>query len=263
MTELLSMNLSTNFKRRTLVAFEICMVLLLLSGIFAWNNARLSSVSIQGAEQAHQLTRALENLRSNLDKAENRQWAFFLTQEPSLIKQRDVILQEITQGRENLQALVKAKASMRADIDNIDSIVEQRINTLIDSEKTFSAAGFGAAAPKFNKGIELATDIRRLVLGLERQIQDDLHQQQSDELARLTQIALIIISLLTLTALLSAWIQRSIHQRLVEEYSLHEQKLPLLKNGALQDAIFNSINFSSIATDAQGVIQIFNVGAER
>jgi len=37
----------------------------------------------------------------------------------------------------------------------------------------------------------------------------------------------------------------------------------LLKTGALQDAIFNSANFSSIATDAQGVIQIFNVGAER
>jgi PAS domain S-box-containing protein len=37
----------------------------------------------------------------------------------------------------------------------------------------------------------------------------------------------------------------------------------LLKAGALQDAIFNSANFSSIATDAQGVIQIFNLGAER
>jgi PAS domain S-box-containing protein len=36
-----------------------------------------------------------------------------------------------------------------------------------------------------------------------------------------------------------------------------------LKTGALQDAIFNSANFSSIATDAKGVIQIFNVGAER
>jgi two-component system sensor histidine kinase/response regulator len=33
--------------------------------------------------------------------------------------------------------------------------------------------------------------------------------------------------------------------------------------GALQNAIFNSANFSSIATDAKGVIQIFNVGAER
>src|SRR5438270_8986120 len=37
----------------------------------------------------------------------------------------------------------------------------------------------------------------------------------------------------------------------------------LLKAGALQSAIFNSENFSSIATDEKGVIQIFNVGAER
>jgi PAS domain-containing protein len=40
------------------------------------------------------------------------------------------------------------------------------------------------------------------------------------------------------------------------EKALHEA-------GALQRAIFNSASFSSIATDAQGVIQIFNVGAER
>src|SRR4029079_11175428 len=37
----------------------------------------------------------------------------------------------------------------------------------------------------------------------------------------------------------------------------------LLEAGALQSAIFNSANFSSIATDEKGVIQIFNVGAER
>jgi len=37
----------------------------------------------------------------------------------------------------------------------------------------------------------------------------------------------------------------------------------LRKAGALQSAIFSSPNFSCIATDAQGVIQIFNVGAER
>src|SRR6476660_796637 len=37
----------------------------------------------------------------------------------------------------------------------------------------------------------------------------------------------------------------------------------LLKAGALQNAIFNSENFSSIATDEKGVIQLFNVGAER
>ena len=37
----------------------------------------------------------------------------------------------------------------------------------------------------------------------------------------------------------------------------------LLKTEALQNAILTSANFSSIATDAKGVIQIFNVGAER
>jgi signal transduction histidine kinase len=37
----------------------------------------------------------------------------------------------------------------------------------------------------------------------------------------------------------------------------------LLKTGALQNAILNSANFSSIATDEEGVIQIFNIGARR
>ncbi|HBA72431.1 MAG TPA: hypothetical protein DCZ63_09685, partial [Geobacter sp.] len=55
------------------------------------------------------------------------------------------------------------------------------------------------------------------------------------------------------------WVQGTVHdisaRRAAEE--------ALLKEGALQAAIFNSANFSSIATDAKGVIQIFNVGAER
>jgi len=40
------------------------------------------------------------------------------------------------------------------------------------------------------------------------------------------------------------------------------RKKALLKTGALQNAIFNSADFSSIATDEKGVIQLFNVGAE-
>ncbi len=42
-----------------------------------------------------------------------------------------------------------------------------------------------------------------------------------------------------------------------------QRQQTLLKTGALQTAILNSANFSSIATDERGVIQIFNVGAER
>src|SRR5438876_11417838 len=42
-----------------------------------------------------------------------------------------------------------------------------------------------------------------------------------------------------------------------------QRQAALLKTGALQNAILKSANFSSIATDEKGVIQIFNVGAER
>ncbi|MDD2583021.1 MAG: ATP-binding protein [Desulfuromonadaceae bacterium] len=50
----------------------------------------------------------------------------------------------------------------------------------------------------------------------------------------------------------------------MEDITMRKQaEEAMLQAGALQNAIFNSANFSSIATDARGVIQIFNVGAER
>ena len=42
-----------------------------------------------------------------------------------------------------------------------------------------------------------------------------------------------------------------------------QRQRDLLKTGALQDAILESASYFCIATDEQGVIQIFNVGAER
>jgi PAS domain S-box-containing protein len=42
-----------------------------------------------------------------------------------------------------------------------------------------------------------------------------------------------------------------------------QRKQALLKTGALQAAILNSANFSIIATDEKGIIQLFNIGAER
>ena len=74
-------------------------------------------------------------------------------------------------------------------------------------------------------------------------------------------IKMSIILLLIFLALLFVRVQGAISTRTALARALQEG--PLLKAGALQAAIFNSANFSSIATDAQGVIQIFNVGAER
>jgi PAS domain S-box-containing protein len=48
---------------------------------------------------------------------------------------------------------------------------------------------------------------------------------------------------------------------LSQAYERHQERL--LKTGALQNAILTSANFSIIATDEKGIIQLFNIGAER
>jgi PAS domain S-box-containing protein len=63
-------------------------------------------------------------------------------------------------------------------------------------------------------------------------------------------------------SVLSAALHRA---RCLADIATHDlqARVALVKAEVLQRAIFNSANFSSIATDAKGVIQIFNVGAER
>jgi PAS domain S-box-containing protein len=81
----------------------------------------------------------------------------------------------------------------------------------------------------------------------------------SEGAVNLIKASIILLSIFL--TLLFFRVQAAISARNEIERALHEG--PMLKAGALQDAIFNSANFSSIATDSQGVIQIFNVGAER
>lgn len=72
-----------------------------------------------------------------------------------------------------------------------------------------------------------------------------------------------IVVLLASLMVLYGRILSAMRRRVALELALKEAQLPLLKAGVLQNAILNSANFSAIATDAQGVIQIFNVGSEK
>ncbi|MDB5756456.1 MAG: Hybrid sensor histidine kinase/response regulator, partial [Massilia sp.] len=82
---------------------------------------------------------------------------------------------------------------------------------------------------------------------------------ESPGAVNLIKASVILLSLFL--AMLFVKVQRAIRLRSVQHQAMLEE--PLLRSSALQNAIFNSANFSSIATDAAGVIQIFNVGAER
>jgi len=81
---------------------------------------------------------------------------------------------------------------------------------------------------------------------------DWLHQGYNGELISV-EVTLTAINIMNEPLLHVAWRNNTDKELLVSQ---------LKKASALQDAIFNSRNFSSIATDVNGVIQIFNVGAE-
>ena len=61
----------------------------------------------------------------------------------------------------------------------------------------------------------------------------------------------------------NALLKSDLPLNIIEGFTERRRQAIPHKTGALQTAIFNSAHFSCIATDANGVIQIFNVGAER
>jgi len=76
-------------------------------------------------------------------------------------------------------------------------------------------------------------------------------------------MSVAIASLVFFLGLSHGMVRKALRNHMAVEAAMSKVQQPLLKAGTLQNAIFNSANFSSIATDALGVIQIFNVGAER
>ncbi|PKO94362.1 MAG: hybrid sensor histidine kinase/response regulator [Betaproteobacteria bacterium HGW-Betaproteobacteria-10] len=75
-------------------------------------------------------------------------------------------------------------------------------------------------------------------------------------------IASVMVGVLLALTLLAWRVRLLMQRRQAIERASRDVRQALLKTGSLQGAIFNSANFSIIATDAQGVIQIFNIGAE-
>jgi PAS domain S-box-containing protein len=263
MSELFNINLSATFKRKVLIAFELSVALLLLVGVITWNNAKQSSSSIASFEHNRQLEQAFDILRSNLDREENRQWIALLEKDQNLLQQSDIELQENNSNQDTLNSLTKNDQIQKQNLEKINALVAMRKETFISSRKLLVMGDVNSAKSNFSKDLKLSQEIGKLITEAKNSLRTTTQQQQEYEVTSEKRIATIIIFLLILIGLISSWIQRSIHRRLLEEHTVYEQKQPLLKNGVLQDAIFNSRNFSSIATDAQGVIQIFNVGAER
>ncbi len=249
-------------ERLLLLAFGLTLaVLLLIVGIAL--SASIPMGSTQTVDHTREVISAIDDLRTSLDRAESRQWGYFLTRERKYLVQRDTALRSVQPTIDNLRALVGDNREQLARINQLQLLSQQRVDLLDQGREVSDRQGFNAALALFNAGGEVSESIRKLLdqAGDSEQLLLAARQSAKDK-----QLIIIVGSILLLMVALSALVVRvrqANRSQRKDEQIAHESQAALLKAGALQDAIFNSANFSSIATDAKGVIQIFNVGAER
>ncbi len=256
-------NKKISVENKTLIGFVFTLLMLLLVGGVALINAAKSVDALESVDQTRGVLGELDNFRSKLDRAESMQWAYFLTKEAPYLNDRNSAIAEMNTSFQLLKKLLKESPAQKNRLVRLETAINKRVEIFNESQAIFDAKGFKAAQPIFNTQPEAVATVRSLALEVEREEQMQLSMHKEREYSRLKIISASILLLLVMLALLSGWIKRMVSRFLADEQAFQEVQIPILKMGALQNAIFNSANFSSIATDEKGVIQIFNVGAER
>ncbi len=249
-------------ERLIVLGFAVTLFVLLLIGSVAWNSVS-TIISYNSANHTQEVIALLDRLLARTELAESRQSAYFLTKENNYIQQRDTALSEVKTNFQLLIALTADNAPQQERIRHLQLGVDKWESLLLESHATYDGQGLNAAIPLLNAGRVASASFLNIAQAAEKDELGLLEERRGEEDLRLKIIVVSIVSLLIFLIVLSVQIRRTTRSRLIDEEKSQEARTAIMKTGALQDAIFNSANFSSIATDAEGVIQIFNVGAER
>lgn len=253
-----------NIERLMLLGIGATLMILLTVGFLAWRSSAQSVASDQLVAHTYDVMGQLQQVRTLMEKAESRQWAYFLTKENRHLTERDIAIDHVKSMTQSLHQLTLDNAAQNARVDQIAQTVGKRTTLLNESLGLFDEknADVHLSLPAFDEGQATMIRLQMLLQDALSAENELLTQRREKESLRLKVIVASIICLLAFLALLSVWIRGVVHVRMRAAKRQLDLERPLLKTGALQTAIFSSENFSIIATDVAGVIQIFNIGAE-
>ncbi len=249
-------------ERLMLLGFGLTLgVLLLVAGI-AWNIAA-PMAPFSSVDHTRDVMATLDKLRGYTDRAEKYQQRYFLTQEKVTLVQRDDALRLLQMSVQQLLALTDDNSLQQQRILKLQTAVNERIRILNANQAAFEHQGNKVIHALISEGDDASSEVRSVTEAAFQEEQTLLATRKANETLLLRIIIASVLALLVFLVPLTVRIRRVVRSRLADDLALEVVREALIKSGTLQDAIFNSANFSSIATDAQGVIQIFNVGAER
>jgi PAS domain S-box-containing protein len=244
-----------------------------------------SSIYLVTSSQA---TRELMNHALHLEKelwgmlgairsSESEQRGYLLTGDPEYLDIYKATVASSQSALANLKTATIGNPAQQQTLAEIEPLVAQKLGELRETIRLHDTGDRTAALALVNTGVgrDLMTNIRVLILQMMGDQQNLIAQHTSYSvstnvwllLVNLAGLALIIV--LAVTAVLV--MRRNAGMELTQSENrgdeLHaaavSRQAVSLKTEVLQNAILNSADFAIIATDAKGVIQLFNVGAER
>jgi PAS domain S-box-containing protein len=245
-----------------LASAGVAFAALLLTTGLAWRVTTTPSSSAV-SEHHREITTRFDSLTDQLERAEDAQWIYFLTKENRSLQHHDTAVEQLNLLYQQLITLTSDNAIQQQRLLQAKEILDQheRLFTARLNVRDVPDAVLPLYLIEHRHDATLA--VRQIVREANKDEDQMLAAQRSRELFRQKVLLSSIAILLATLILLALYLQHLMRHSFVNhEHDVEQQRQPLLKAEALQSAIFNNPNFSFIATDAQGIIQVFNVGAE-
>ncbi len=274
---------------KTIASFFAAVVLVALIVAASFWAFRQIDTTAKARQQTLVVIHSANQLLSALRDAETGQRSYLLTGDETFLEPYLAEKDKVNSYLENLRQLTLSSRAQQ-HLDTIAPLMDAKLVEMEKAIALYSNHEDIAALLRKGRGKQLMDSIRAEFYSFTELEKDVLVQHDAEFQASMRNLFATIVTASLFTLLFMLWFalllyretqqrfknvlhletqhllerQQEINKQLQKAEAMRKQSdASLLKTGTLQRAIFNSANFSSIATDATGVIQIFNVGAER
>lgn len=210
---------NASVERLMLLGFGLTLgVLLLVAGI-AWNIAA-PMAPFHSVDHTRVVIAALDDLRSQMDRAEKYQQNYFLTQEKTALQERDAAGNALKLSVQKLLLLTSDNPLQQERIQQLQTAVGERIRVLAANQAVFDAQGHKAMQSLVSKGSEASAEVRRVTEAAIREERTLLDMRKASEALGIRIIISSVIALLLFLVPLTVRIRRVVRSRVTENLEL-------------------------------------------
>jgi|GEM_PF-2169971 len=211
----------TLMRRPILVAIALALLVFAVLGGIAWNVA-IPLWSSKSVDDTRQVLAAIDDLRAVTDRAESRQWAYFLTSDRAYLAERDAALAATGPALSTLAGFATGGSEQQVLINKLGAAINYRITLFSASQAAFENQRSNEVAALTRNGRAAGDAARAVMQQIEGRQKDLLATRQASERSKLQIVFAGIAVLLIFIAVQAVRLQRGKQSRLADE-KLREQ----------------------------------------